>query len=94
MLKFGKFLLLPALGVYLAGCGTVGGQSIDDWMHQQQQSIKPSIKPLPQPKVFAPKAYAVTGVTDPFNNQKLLEALRRATEEDNASVALLAPEPP
>ena len=92
MLKFGKFLLLPALGVYLAGCGAVGGQSIDDWMHQQQQSIKPSIKSLPQPKVFAPKTYTVTSVTDPFNNQKLLEALRRATEEDNASIALLAPE--
>ena len=92
MSKLGKFLLLPALGLYLAGCGTVGGQSVDDWMHEQQQNIKPSIKPLPEPKVFAPKAYTVIGVTDPFNNQKLLEALRRATEEDSASVALLAPE--
>ncbi|MFI0545714.1 MAG: pilus assembly protein PilP [Brachymonas sp.] len=92
MSNFRKILLVPLLGVYLAGCGNVGGQSVDAWMHEQQSSIKPSIKPLPEPKVFAPKAYAVSGVTDPFNNQKLLEALRRATEEDSASVALLAPE--
>jgi type IV pilus assembly protein PilP len=92
MLKYGKILLLPALGLYLAGCGAIGSQSIDDWMHEQQKNIKPSIKPLPEPKVFAPKSYSVIGVTDPFNNQKLLEALRRATEEDSASVALLAPE--
>ncbi len=92
MSTYGKLLLVPFLGVYLAGCGGVGKQSIDDWMQEQQATIKPSVKPLPEPKVFAPKAYTALGVTDPFNNQKLLEALRRATEEDSASVALLAPE--
>jgi type IV pilus assembly protein PilP len=76
----------------LAGCGNITGQSIDGWMQDQQKTIKPNIKPLPEPKVFAPKAYTVMGATDPFNNQKLLEALRKATEEDSANVALLAPE--
>lgn len=92
MQQYIKLLALPLVGLYLTGCNSVGTQSVDTWMREQQAQIKPNLKPLPEPKVFAPKAYTATGVTDPFDNQKLIEALRRANEEDGASIAILAPE--
>jgi len=81
-----------ALLALLSACGGVGTQSVQDWIAETQKSIKPNVKPVPEPKNFVPKAYTVTGMIDPFDNQKLLEALRRSLEQDSANVALLAPE--
>lgn len=92
MLKYSSAILLATTGLLLTGCGGVVNQSIHDWMQEQQKQIKPNVKPIPDPKTFAPKVYTAMDVTDPFNNQKLLEALRRLAEEDSDSVALLAPE--
>ena len=76
----------------LSACDAVTKSSVDDWMLEQQKTIKPNIKPIPQPKNFIPKSYTTAGLTDPFDNQKLLEALRRMTADASANVAILAPE--
>ena len=86
-----SFCLASSLLV-LSACDAVTKSSVDDWMLEQQKTIKPNIKPIPQPKNFIPKSYTTAGLTDPFDNQKLLEALRRMTADASANVAILAPE--
>ncbi len=92
MLKHSSLVLLTLASTIFAGCENITTQSIGDWIQETQANIKPNVKPIPEPKTFAPKSYNAMDVTDPFNNQKLLEALRRLAEEDSDSVALLAPE--
>lgn len=94
-----KYLIKYSLGISIASsllllsaCDAVTKSSVDDWMLEQQKTIKPNIKPIPQPKNFIPKSYTTAGLTDPFDNQKLLEALRRMTAEASANVAILASE--
>ena len=91
-LKCGSIFCLTSCLLILSACDAVTKSSVDDWMLEQQKTIKPSIKPIPQPKSFIPKSYTTAGLTDPFDNQKLLEALRRMTAEASANVAILAPE--
>lgn len=91
-LKCGLTLCVATSILLLSACNAVTKSSVDDWMLEQQKTIKPNIKPIPQPKNFIPKSYTAAGLTDPFDNQKLLEALRRMTAEASANVAILAPE--
>lgn len=87
---------LPVMGgllavVLLAGCDS-HEQEVQQWMAQRRAETKPKVEPIPEPKKFTPQAYSEMAAVDPFSNQKLAQALRRAAGQSAASSALVAPE--
>jgi type IV pilus assembly protein PilP len=76
----------------LAACGQSGQEEVQEWMNQQRAVTKPKVDPIPEPKKFTPQAYTQEGVTDPFSNQKLTQALKRESAQSTSNAALVAPE--
>ena len=76
----------------LSGCSNSGEDELRQWMTEQRNQTKPQITPIPEPKAFVPQAYLQEGSVDPFSNQKLTQALRRASTQAMANAALITPE--
>lgn len=88
-----KLSALVALAVVLlAGCGGPEHEELQGWMTEQRALTKPQVQPIPEPKKFSPQAYNQEAATDPFNSQKLTQALRRESTQSASSAALIAPE--
>lgn len=84
-------LLLPLLSV-MTGCFGSQNDELQQWMVVQKGSTPVKIKPVSEPKKFIPQAYTQNSVMEPFNNQKLLQALRRDSSQSAANLALISPE--
>jgi type IV pilus assembly protein PilP len=76
----------------VAGCGASGQDELQQWMTDQRTATKPAVTPIPEPKKFTPQAYTQEGVTDPFSNIKLTQALKRESAQATSNAALVAPE--
>ena len=88
-----KLLLAAVAAGVLAGCGGADDGEIQEWMQQQRAITKPKVQPIAEPKSFTPQAYLQEAAVEPFSNQKLLQALKRDSQQaGTASAALLAPE--
>lgn len=81
-----------AAGIFIAGCGSSGQEEVQQWMKDQRAATKPHVTPIPEPKKFTPQAYTQEGVTDPFSNVKLTQALKRESSQSTSNAALVAPE--
>lgn len=79
---------LALTGAMLVGC-TSSTDELQQWMDEQRQQTRPTVKPLTPPKIFQPQPYEAQAVVDPFSTQKLTVALRR---EANQPSSLLAAE--
>jgi type IV pilus assembly protein PilP len=68
--------MIVALGLILQGCSS-GEDELRGWMSQQRQDIKPSIKPIAEPKQFVPANYDGRTLArfDPFDGKKLTNVL-------------------
>ena len=66
-------------------------EELQRWMAQQRAQVKPSVPPITEPKKFTPQAYTEAAAVDPFNMQKLTQALRRDSAQPSTS-GLIAPE--
>lgn len=66
-------------------------EDLRQWMKQEHDRVKPQVKPIPEPTRFVPQNYVQAGATDPFNEQKLTQALRRDSARADTSW-LVAPE--
>jgi len=86
----GLILCLLA-GAALLGCGVSGQESVQDWIAQQRAQRRPDLAPITEPKIFAAQPYQVDSLLDPFNSQRLSQALRRDSVEF-ASAGLVTPE--
>ena len=75
----------------LGGCGDSGRKELETWMAQQRAQARPAVPPISEPKPFTPQAYTESGQLDPFNIQKLTQALRRDSNQ-SANSGLIAPE--
>ena len=85
-------LMAVALALLLSGCGTGGQDDLAQWMSNLRATTKPRVTPLTEPKEYVPEKYiAETGV-EPFNPQKLTQALRRDAQESVTNASLIAPE--
>lgn len=84
--------LVALVVVLLAGCGGPEHEELQGWMTEQRAITKPQVQPIPEPKKFSPQAYNQEAATDPFNSQKLTQALRRESTQSASSAALIAPE--
>lgn len=82
--------LLMLATVHLVACSS-NDSEISTWMAEQRAQSRPRVTPISEPKKFIPQEYLGAEAMDPFNVQKLTQALKR----DSASpgnMAIIAPE--
>lgn len=82
---------LYSLVLVIAGCGSKESE-LQQWMVEQRGNTPARITPIAEPKKFKPQAYEQMAAMEPFNNQKLLQALRRDSSQSAANLALISPE--
>lgn len=83
-------LVLILVVFSLAACGSDDSE-INTWIAEQRAQSRPKVVPISEPKKFIPVEYQGADSMDPFNSQKLTQALKR----DSASpgnMAIIAPE--
>ena len=80
------------LVVSMAGCGGAEQEELQQWMTEQRNLTKPRVQPIPEPKKFTPQAYTQEGLTEPFSQLKLTQALKRESSQVTANAGLIAPE--
>ena len=80
------WLGLALVGVTLTGC-TGGTDELQQWMEEQRQQTRPTVKPLTPPKSFEPQPYDTQALVDPFSVQKLTVALRREASQPSSLLA-------
>ncbi|VTU21022.1 pilus assembly protein PilP [Variovorax sp. PBL-E5] len=86
-----QFLCVAVAVVGLSGCGGSEQEDLQRWMADQRAQVRPTVPPITEPKKFTPQAYTEAGAIDPFNMQKLTQALRRDSSQPSTS-GLIAPE--
>lgn len=85
------FLGLCAAVVGLSGCFGSDQDELRTWMTEQRAQVKPNVPPIAEPKKFTPQPYTEAAAIEPFNMQKLTQALRRDSNQPSTS-GLIAPE--
>ena len=86
------FLLLVTCMAMLTGCFEGKDNELQQWMVEQKGNTPVKITPVAEPKKFKPQAYTQEAAMEPFNNQKLLQALRKDSPQSAANLALISPE--
>lgn len=90
-----RFLLVclgSAIALGTAGCTSSGQDELRSWMQAERNSIKPSVKPIPEPTKFEPQPYGVEQQMPPFSAEKLASVLRGNPGTPVANAALIEPE--
>lgn len=82
---------LGLAALLLTGCGSSDREDLQQWMAEQRAQVKPNVPPISAPKKFTPQAYTEGAAFEPFNSQKLTQALRRDSAQPSTS-GLIAPE--
>ncbi|CAN7597130.1 pilus assembly protein PilP [Variovorax sp. LjRoot290] len=85
------FLWLGIAAVGLSGCMGSEQEDLQRWMAEQRAQVRPNVPPITEPKKFTPQAYTEASAFEPFNMQKLTQALRRDSNQPSTS-GLIAPE--
>jgi type IV pilus assembly protein PilP len=88
-------LTLPILlvsALLLSGCFSSKDAELKQWMIEQKGNTPAKVTPIVAPKKFVPQAYTQQGSMEPFNNQKLLQALRKDSAQSAENLALISPE--
>lgn len=62
----------------LSGCSLGGDSELQQWMAEERQSVRPSVRPVAEPKVFTPQAFDTRSLVDPFDPQKIAVKQTRA----------------
>lgn len=86
-----RFLWLSFAVVGLSGCMGSEQEDLQKWMADQKAQVRPTVPPISAPKKFVPQAYTEGAAFEPFNVQKLTQALRRDSSQPSTS-GLIAPE--
>jgi type IV pilus assembly protein PilP len=84
--------IATSVALLLAACGPSGQEELLAWMDEQRAQARPKVQPIPEPKKFTPQAYTEEATTDPFSNQKLVQALKSESAQLTSNAALVAPE--
>ena len=87
-----RILIAMMAVLTLSACGGSDNGDLQKWMADQRNSIVPKVVPITEPKVFEPKAYEQIASVDPFDKDKLAQALKRDGGQSVANGALVAPE--
>lgn len=90
-IALGRCLLVVLSGSLLAGCFGAEEEDLKRWMMEQRNSIRPNVSPISEPKRFSPAPYAQEASIEPFNSEKLTQALKRDSKA-TANDGLVTPE--
>lgn len=90
--RFLNVACLVTASVALTACGDAQQDDLRTWMQSERNSIKPSVKPIPEPTKFNPEPYSVATSLQPFSTEKLESVLRGAAAAAGASSKLIEPE--
>lgn len=85
-------LLLLAVGIALSACSDSDQEDLQKWMSDQRAVTRPRVESISAPKAYTPKPYTQEALTEPFSNQKLLQALKRESSQATANAGLVTPE--
>jgi len=85
------FLWLGLAVFGLTACMGSEQEDLQRWMADQRAQVRPTVPPITEPKKFTPQAYTEGSAFEPFNMQKLTQALRRDSSQPSTS-GLIAPE--
>ncbi|OUM03156.1 pilus assembly protein PilP [Variovorax sp. JS1663] len=91
MRRFFYPLWICAVALGLSGCMGSDQEELQRWMAEQKAQVRPTVPPITEPKKFTPQAYTEASAFEPFNMQKLTQALRRDSNQPSTS-GLIAPE--
>jgi type IV pilus assembly protein PilP len=80
------------VSISLRGCFSSKDAELQQWMVEQKGNTPTKVPQIAAPKKFVPQAYTQQSAMEPFNNQKLLQALRRDSSQSAANLALISPE--
>lgn len=89
MFHFG--LVALTLGL-LQGCTSSGEDELREWMQSERNSIKPQVKPIPEPTKFEPQAYTGENALEPFSREKLASVMQGDQNIPAVNSALIEPE--
>ena len=81
-----QIVVTVIVGLSLQACSSGQGE-LQAWMDQQRQTIKPSVKPISEPKQFVPANYVGAAKVDPFDARKLTMALLADRRTPNSALA-------
>ncbi|AOW12121.1 pilus assembly protein PilP [Hydrogenophaga crassostreae] len=84
----GLWLFLAIGLTQLQGCISDDQESLVTWMQQERESIKPNVKPIPEPTTFEPYQYLSESLLEPFSKEKLASILKsgQATTRQSALI--------
>jgi type IV pilus assembly protein PilP len=91
MSRFAIALCVGVAAFGLSGCMGSDQEELQQWMAEQRANVRPTVPPITEPKKFTPQAYTEATAFEPFNMQKLTQALRRDSAQPSTS-GLIAPE--
>jgi type IV pilus assembly protein PilP len=76
----------------LSACTGGDQEELSAWMQRERNSIKPDVKPIPEPSKFEPYSYGGERFVEPFSNEKLASILKSGQSLPNEKSALIEPE--
>ena len=79
--------LAAAAVALLAGCGSDSEGDLREWMAELRATTRPRALKVTEPTQFLPQDYEGADGVDPFNPQKLTQALRRDSEQSSANAS-------
>ncbi|MBT9550230.1 MAG: pilus assembly protein PilP [Hydrogenophaga sp.] len=85
-------LVSVAVLSFLVGCSGSEQQELSAWMQSERNSIRPDVKPIPEPSKFLPHSYAGERFMEPFSNEKLVSILKSGQSLSTEKSALIEPE--
>ena len=92
MKRHASLILLVCGLALLSGCASDEENDLRSWMTQQRATIKPRITPIEEPKQFTPAAYDMDSGLNPFEAMRLMQALRKDSNNSSINSALITPE--
>lgn len=75
-----------------AGCLGDDQEDLVAWMQSERNSIKPDVKPIPEPTKFVPYSYGGERFVEPFSSEKLASILKSGQSLPAEKSALIEPE--
>lgn len=88
-----KSLIVSALAVLaLGGCSGGEQEELGAWMQSERNSIRPDVKPIPEPTKFEPYSYGGERHVEPFSSEKLASILKSGQSLPAEKSALIEPE--
>jgi len=82
------WLVIAAGMLQIQGCAAEDQESLITWMQKERESIKPNVKPIPEPTKFEPFQYSSEALLEPFSKEKLASILKsgQATTRQSALI--------